>query len=196
MKKVFFFVLLLAFFQSKAQKSVMDFYVAKIAQVAEINASEPEGSEPLKLLIKKQDIPNGFLACSYDPPLGYLIGVVDSPLEMAYFIAKNGKKFMASVEYNKLATGDNKYIWACQGVVLESLENGKLKKFTDKALEKVQKDLMDKAPDGRNFWAKVPQVGTVIQMGYIDPAKGESSFVISRELHFNLQDGSFKEVKK
>ena len=189
MKKVFFFVLLLAFFQSKAQRSVMDFYVAKTIDLATNNAE-------FKLLIKKQDIPNGFLACSYDPPMGYMIGVVENPLEMAYFIANNGKKFIASVDYSKLAAGENKYIWSCQGIVLEQLEQGKLQVFKDKVLEKAQQELMKKVPDGRSFWAKVPQKGTVILLGHIDPAKGVSSFVVSRELHFNLQNGSFKEVKK
>jgi len=189
MKKVLFLALLLAFFQSKAQKSVMDFYVAKTIDVATNNAE-------FRLLIKNQDIPNGFLACSYDPPMGYMIGVVENPLEMAYFIANNGKKFIASVDYSKLAVGENKFRWSCQGIVLEQLEQGKLKVFKDKVLDKAQQDLMNKVPEGRNFWAKVPQKGTVILLGHIDPAKGESSFVVSRELHFNLQDGSFREVKK
>jgi len=195
MKKASIFVMMamLVASYSFGQSSVMDFYKARAKDLA--NPDQPGGG--IKSTIIKNDIKNGFVSVTHNPPLGFLLGSKESREDMAYFVAKNGQKFVAisSLIHTPIEMGG----WRSDLPSFYELENGILVNKTEKYLPystivALNKDLSKE--EGKSMYAKIPQIGTTIQIGSIDPKKGESSFQLMYEMIFNVNDRTFKVVKK
>jgi hypothetical protein len=192
MQKFLFFFLLISNF-AFGQNSIMDFYNAKTKEMGNAGMM---GNGPFKLTITKKDVKNGFLAYNYSPAMGYMIGVTESPEEMAYFVSKNGKKLVATSTLSKLAHLDSSVSWSGQLPKFYELEKGVLVDKTELYLPpnsslKIYQEL---SLEG-NIYTKLPQTGTTIQIGIIDYKLGISSFKAVYQLVFDVNSGSFKVVK-
>lgn len=172
-----------------AQNSIMDFYKAQ--EKALKNPNQLGGG--FKVILIKQDIKNGFISYKTDPPLGFLMGVTDARTDMGYFVAKNGKKFSASSSIMKIEGMG----WSGDMPTFYQLVKGELINITNEfiSMEKYT-EIMGSLPEGRIICSKIPQIGTTIQIGSIDPQKGESSFQLMYEMQFDVNNGTFKIVKK
>jgi len=191
MKKTFVFVILAMFVANCifAQNSIMDFYKAQEKGLK--NPNQPGGG--FKVIPIKQDVKNGFISYKTDPPLGFLIGGTDSRTDMGYFVAKNGKKFSASSSIMKIEGMG----WSGDMPTFYQLVKGELINITEEfvSMEK-NTEIMSSIPEGRIICSKIPQIGTTIQIGSIDPKKGENSFQLIYEMQFDVNNGTFKIVKK
>jgi hypothetical protein len=196
MKKVSFFlaifVMLVATNVTMAQSSIMDFYKVRAAGYA--NPEQPGGG--IKCTLIKQDVKNGFVSFKHDPSLGFLIGCTSSREDMAYFVAKNGKKFVALSSM----TGCNisgKISWSGEMPSFFELKNGQLNEITDQFISSERKMAItnELSKGERAIFTKIPQFGTTIQIGTIDRWKGESSFQPAYEMRFDVNNGTFKIVK-
>ncbi|MFN3316344.1 MAG: hypothetical protein ACK40K_06000, partial [Raineya sp.] len=94
MKKASLLVILAIFLATvaTAQKSITDFYKAQEKALKDPN--QPGGGFE-KVIPIKQDVKNGFISYKTNPPMYFLIGGTDARTDMGYFVAKNGKKFVA-----------------------------------------------------------------------------------------------------
>lgn len=191
MKKNSIFVILAMFVANCifAQNSIMDFYKAQ--EKALKNPNQPGGG--FKVIPIKQDVKNGFISYKTEPPLGFLIGGTDSRTDMGYFVAKNGKKFVASASIMKIEGMG----WSGEMPAFYKLVNGELVSITEEFLPfEKSSEMSNGVPEHRRVCTKIPQIGTTIQIGSIDPKKGESSFQVSYEMQFNVNDGTFNIIKK
>jgi len=171
----------------------MDFYNAKAKEMAIADV----GQKGFKLNITKKDVSNGFLAYSYSPALGYMVGVLDSPEEMAYFVAKNGKKLVVTSTLSKNNfTGS--ITWSGELPKFYELKNGTLTDKTDSYLPSQESSKMmgELNNEEHSIYIKLPQTGTTILVGSIDRKTGTSSFKPVYELQFDVNNGTFKVVKK
>lgn len=191
MKKLFLGVLATLFvFSAIAQNSIMDYYRAQ--EKALKNPNQPGGGFN-KVIPIKQDVKNGFISYKTEPPMYYLVGASDARTDIAYFVAKNGKKFAVSATTSKLEGLG----WQGEMPTFQQLVKGELVNITEEfiSLER-NTEIFSSIPEGRIMFSKIPQIGTTIQIGSIDPKIGESSFLIAYEMQFNVNDGNFKWVKK
>jgi hypothetical protein len=192
MKKTFVFVILAMFVANCifAQNSIMDFYKAQEKALKNPNQL---GGGFKKVIPIKQDVKNGFISYKTDPPLGFLIGVTESRTDMGYFVAKNGKKFVASASIMKIEGMG----WSGEMPAFYELQKGETLNVTEQflSLEK-NMEMLNSLPKDRNVHTKIPQIGTTIQIGSIDPKKGENSFQLIYEMQFDVNNGMFKIVKK
>ncbi|KOY85120.1 hypothetical protein AD998_02205 [bacterium 336/3] len=168
----------------------MDFYNAKVKEMS--NADMGGGS--FKLTLIKKDIKNGFLTYNYSPALHYMLGVLDSPEEMAYFVAKNGKKFVATSTLSK-QNFDGSISWSGELPKFYELEKGVLVDKTTFYFPTSSKIDEELSIEGKSIYTKLPQTGTTIQIGTIDRKLGISSFKAVYQLVFDVNSGSFKVVK-
>ncbi|NJO02067.1 MAG: hypothetical protein HC880_10560 [Bacteroidia bacterium] len=203
MKKILVFLLAILSLThtASAQSSVMDFYHAKVKEVNATKVSEEQPDFVLKII--KQDVKNGYLAYTYQPALGHMIGVVESPEEMAYFIANNGKKFVAVAPTAKLMVASKKHRWSGELPRFYELAAGNLIDKTDQYLPADLRTMVESALQAKSkttkeaaTWVKLPQYGTAITVGVISAKVGAESFVPVGELVFNIADGTFKFAKK
>ncbi len=203
MKKILF-LSLMCFLATiaTAQTSVMDFYNAKVKAMSMADM----GGGSFKLNITKKDVANGYLAYNYSPALGYMIGVVNSPEEMAYFTAQNGEKFVAIASFVCM-DGE-----ACRALMPKffTLENGELVDKTDKYLpanvvEQIEQAVLEKTGKMQialgtavklPMWVKLPQIGTTIQIGVQEFGDEQFKFYPACELTYNETNGTFAFVKK
>ncbi|MCU0438042.1 MAG: hypothetical protein MUC49_08990 [Raineya sp.] len=188
MKSILFFLLLISSSVVFGQNSVMDFYNAKVKDMAKADGGS------FKLKLTKQDAKNGFLAYNYSPALGYMIGVLDSPEEMAYFVAKNGKKFVVTSTLSK-QNFDGSVSWSGELPKFYELEKGVLVDKSSFYFPTSSQILEELSLEGKSIYTKVPQIGTTIQIGTIDRKVGVSSFKVVYQLVFDTNSGSFKVVK-
>jgi hypothetical protein len=192
MKKTLILVVIamLIAISSIAQNSVMDFYKAQ--EKALKNPNQPGGAFN-KVIPIKQDVKNGFISYKTDPPMYYIAGATDSRTDMGYFTSKNGKKFVASTTVMKVEGMG----WAGEMPTFYQLVKGELVNITEEfiSLEK-NTEIFSALPNGRTIFAKIPQIGTTIQIGSIDPNAGESSFSLLYEMLFDVNTGIFRIVKK
>lgn len=189
---ILFFVLIYSF-NSFAQSSVMDFYNSHLATL-----QQTAGNTDRSPTFKKKDITNGFL--SYDL---MNIGIMGWE-EMAYFTAKNGKKFVAIVSYG---CGP---LCGCGLPTFYELQNGALVDKTEQYLPKSTQEQITQAiwqsidndksksdntvPVG--MWVKLPQIGTTIEIGKMEGMMEGGKLVVMYELQYEEQNGTFKLVKK
>lgn len=173
---------------SFAQLSVMNFYQAKIKEMSQQGG--PNGQR-FKLSILTKNVRNGYLKYAYKPALGYMIGVTDSPQEMAYFTAQNGRKFVGIVTANKMFIAKDKQSWHWDPPSFYELENGKLVDKTSKYYPPSLQKQVNKAIGDGIFWCKLPQIGTSIQVGRWN---GKAPLIIG-ELKYNVANGTFRFVK-
>jgi hypothetical protein len=199
---VFACILLFCATHTFAQTSVMDFYNAKVKAMSTADM----GGGSFKLNITKKDVANGYLAYNYSPALGYMAGVTKSPEEMAYFTAKNGKKFVAVASFS-CVEGIPCY---AQMPKFFTLENGVLVDKTDEYLpanvvKQIEEALGEK--EGALLfqlgtavkltkWVKLPQMGTTIQIGLQEFGDEKYKFHLACELTYNETNGTFTFVKK
>jgi hypothetical protein len=192
MKKAFVYLLFFVANFAIAQTSVLDYYNAKVKAIKQTDMN----GGGFKLTLTKQDIKNGFLAYNYSPALGYMIGVLESPEEMAYFVSKNGKKFVAtSVLSKENFTGS--ISWSGELPKFYELQKGLLTEKTEQYFPKESsaKILEELSKEGKSIYTKLPQTGTTIQIGMIDKKIGISSFQAFYQLIFDVNSGSFKVEK-
>ncbi|WP_448528568.1 hypothetical protein [Raineya sp.] len=189
-KLVFLFSTTLLAFSVMAQNSVMDYYKAQEKALKDPN--QPGGAFK-KVIPIKQDVKNGFISYKTEPPMYYILGATDARTDMAYFFAKNGKKFAVSATTSKVEGMG----WQGETPTFYQLAKGELINITEEfiSLER-NNEVLNAIPEGRTVFTKIPQIGTTIQIGSIDPKIGESSFRIAYEMQFNVNDGTFKWVKK
>ncbi len=189
-KLVFLFSTTLLAFSVMAQNSVMDYYKAQEKSLKDPN--QPGGAFK-KVTPIKQDVKNGFVSYKTEPPMYYILGATDARTDMAYFVAKNGKKFAVSATASKVEGVG----WQGEMPNFYQLVKGELINMTEEfiSLER-NTEIFSAIPEGRIIFSKIPQIGTTIQIGSIDPKIGESSFRVAYEMQFNVNDGTFKWVKK
>lgn len=162
---------------SFAQSSVIDFYNAELKELNTYKATAK---------IKKQDVPNGFVS--------YMVHKADGELiykEMAYFIAQNGKEFVAIVTANitQRYTTDFRFY---------ELQNGTLSAAVHCSLEVLNQvqEVLNKKINKKNVWIKLPQLGTTIQFGELLSEVEMYDFVAICEIKFDSKDGTFHLVQK
>lgn len=173
-----------------AQGSIIDFYKAQEKALKDPNQL---GGGVNKVIPIKKDVKNGFISYKTDPPLGFLVGATDARTDMGYFVAKNGKKFSASASMTKIEGMG----WSGDMPTFYKLVKGELIDITREFIS-VEKntEIMSSIPEGMVIYSKIPQIGTTIEIGTIDPKKGESSFRIMYQMLFDVNNGTFKIVKK
>lgn len=189
-KLVFLFSTTLLAFSVMAQNSVMDYYKAQEKSLKDPN--QPGGAFK-KVILIKQDVKNGFISYKTEPPIYHILGATDARTDMAYFVAKNGKKFAVSATTSKV----DGMGWQGETPTFYQLVKGELINITEEfiSLER-NNEVLNTIPEGRTIFTKIPQIGTTIQIGTIDRKIGESSFRVAYEMQFNVNDGTFKWVKK
>lgn len=184
-----------------AQTSVMDFYNAKVKAMSTADM----GGGSFKLNITKKDVANGYLAYDYSPALGYMIGVTNSPEQMAYFTSKDGQKFVAVVSIvckgNYCSAEMPKFFTLENGALIDKTEQylpAHVIKQIDKALFEKMATVI-RSPNGKevNFfiWVKLPQINTTIQIGLQETNEQAKSYLVC-ELVYNETNGTFTFVKK
>lgn len=173
---------------SFGQLSVMDFYHAKVKEMAQ--QAGPDGQR-FQLSILTKNVRNGYLKYTYTPALGYMIGVTDSPQEMAYFTAQNGRKFVGIVTANKVFATKTPH-WQWDSPRFYELVNGKLVDKTNKYYTSSLEKQVNKAVGNGKFWCKLPQIGTSIQIGRWN---GKAPLIVG-ELKYNVANGTFRFVKR
>ncbi len=207
MQQIFFIFFLIFFFSfclndSFAQNSVMDFYDAKAKQMSTANI----GGSVFKLNITKKDVKNGFLAYDYTPAIGYMVGVLKSPEEMAYFTSKNGQKFVVVASFSCMSeipcyAHPLKFYTLSNGILID-VSNNYLTFETEKQISEA---ILDKQ-GGLQFklgtavklspWVKLPQIGTTIQVGLQEFGDEKFKFHLACELIYNENKGTFSVIKK
>jgi len=191
MKKSSVFVILAMFIATCtfAQNSIMDFYKAQEKGLK--NPNQPGGG--FKVIPIKQDVKNGFISYKTDPPLGFMIGVTESRIDMGYFVSKNGRKFIAETSISKTEGMG----WSGEMPNFYKLVNGERVNITEEFLPfQKSSEMSSSVPEHRRVCTKIPRIGTTIQIGSIDPQKGESSFQLIYEMQFNVNNGTFNIIKK
>ncbi|MDX1905298.1 MAG: hypothetical protein SFU27_14185 [Thermonemataceae bacterium] len=191
MKKISFLLTIAILIANFAfgQYSVTDFYEAKVKELS--NPDQPGGAFKVIPIVK--DVKNGFISFKTDPPLGYMIGVTESRTDMGYFVAKNGKKFVATADIAKTQG----YGWSGGMPSFYELTEGYLANITESLVSSEQiTEILGNIPKGRDIFSKVPKIGTTIQIGTIDRKQGEKSFKVAYEMLFDVNNGTFKIVKK
>ena len=184
------FVFCFLAFDCYAQKSVMDFFDLRKAQLQAYN------KQKLSFKIKIKDIKNGYIA--------YETENAETYEEMAYYIPASGNKFAVIVNFD------------CGPVCFSGMPsffeiiNGKLTDKTEKYFPKVIADEIEKGlrnarskikvKDRENTlveWVEVPQIGTNIKFGLNEETlDGKRTFhVIFTYLH-DKASGSFKLQKE
>lgn len=187
MKKIFFatvFILSIAL-TSFAQNSVMDFYKADIEAIKASGMGFPNGEAE----IQKKDISNGYIAYSLNK-----LGMMGFK-QMAYFISNNGKKFAV------VATFGCGPACSIDDFNFYELKNAKLVDKTAIYYPTSLKTQVDNAMkpylEKGSYWIKVPQHGTTIQFGYVEGfAVDDTRLVVVCELQYNVNNGTFKFLKK
>lgn len=160
-----------------AQSSVMDFYEA------DVRAMKSDNPNAI-ITIEKQDVYNGFVSYTIKGPYRTI------HKQMAYFIANNGKRFVAMVTSNieELSATDFRFY---------GLENNLLvpKEYPCDIVQ-VDDALAGRIPKSKSIWIKLPQYGTNIQFGEMQgPLGKDEKYSPICELQFDTDKGTFKLVK-